>query len=110
MRRRQVLLSAAAIASAGLFVPRLRAQELVNDESAPLFLTRIIPIPDTPGRFDHMSVDNKRGLVFATVFGNDTVEVLQLARVVAEDGGENEASLVVDRHVIEAARCVGYRN
>src|SRR5256885_14477971 len=57
-----------------------RAQELVNDESAPLFLTRIIPIPDTPGRFDHMSVDNKRGLIFATVFGNDTVEVLQLER------------------------------
>src|SRR5258705_3957428 len=80
MRRRQVLLSAAALASTGLFVPRLRAQELVNDESAPLFLTRIIPIPDTPGRFDHMTVDNKRGLVFATVFGNDTVEVLQLER------------------------------
>src|SRR5882724_11717133 len=80
MRRRQVLLSAAALASTGLFVPRLRAQELVNDESAPLFLTRIIPIPDTPGRFDHMSVDNKRGLIFATVFGNDTVEVLQLER------------------------------
>jgi DNA-binding beta-propeller fold protein YncE len=27
-----------------------------------------------------MSVDNKRGLIFATVFGNDTVEVLQLER------------------------------
>src|SRR6266852_5369371 len=80
MRRRQVLLSAAALASTDLFVRRPRAQELVNDESAPLFLTRIIPIPDTPGRFDHMSVDNKGGRVFATVFGNDTVEVLQLER------------------------------
>jgi DNA-binding beta-propeller fold protein YncE len=80
MRRRQILLAAAAAAAAGVFVPKLRAQELVNDESAPLFLTHIIPIPDTPGRFDHMSVDNKRGLIFATVFGNDTVEVLQLER------------------------------
>jgi DNA-binding beta-propeller fold protein YncE len=80
MRRRQVLLSAVAAAAAGAFVPKLRAQELVDDESAPLFLTRIIPIADTPGRFDHMSVDNKRGLIFATVFGNDTVEVLQVER------------------------------
>ena len=76
MRRREVLLSAAAFAAAGALGSKLQAQELVNDESAPLFLTRVIPIPDTPGRFDHMSVDNKRGLVFATVFGNDTVEVL----------------------------------
>src|SRR5215472_14742600 len=60
--------------------PRLRAQELVGDETAPLLLTRIIPIPDTVGRFDHMSVDNERGLIFATVFGNDTVEVLQVQR------------------------------
>ncbi len=78
MKRREVLSSltwlAAVIAAPG------RAQTLVDDESAPLFLTRIIPIPDTPGRFDHMTVDNKRGLVFATVFGNDTVEVLQLER------------------------------
>jgi len=80
MRRREVLFSAAAIAAAGVFVPKLRAQELVNDEFAPLILTRIIPIPDTVGRFDHMAVDNERGLIFATVFGNDTVEVLQVQR------------------------------
>src|SRR5258706_14457479 len=80
MRRRQVLFSAAAAAATSVFPLRLGAQELVNDETAPLFLTRIIPIPDTPGRFDHMTVDNKRGLIFATVFGNDTVEVLQLER------------------------------
>ena len=74
------MLSGAAFAAAGVLGSKLQAQELVNDESAPLFLTRVIPIPDTPGRFDHMSVDNKRGLVFATVFGNDTVEVLDLGR------------------------------
>src|SRR6266566_5575240 len=80
MRRRQVLSSLAWLAAGSAVAMPGRAQELVNDESAPLFLTRIIPIPDTPGRFDHMSVDNKRGLIFATVFGNDTVEVLQLER------------------------------
>ena len=80
MRRRQVLSSLAWLAASSATAMPARAQELVNDESAPLFLTRIIPIPDTPGRFDHMSVDNKRGLIFATVFGNDTVEVLQLER------------------------------
>ncbi len=80
MRRRQVLSSLAWLVAGSAVAMPGRAQELVNDESAPLFLTRIIPIPDTPGRFDHMSVDNKGGRVFATVFGNDTVEVLQLER------------------------------
>jgi WD40 repeat protein len=80
MRRRQVLSSLTWLAAASVAAAPGRAQTLVDDESAPLFLTRIIPIPDTPGRFDHMAVDNKRGLVFATVFGNDTVEVLQLER------------------------------
>src|SRR5512137_1528865 len=80
MRRREVLSSLAWLAAGSAVAMPARAQELVNDESAPLFLTRIIPIPDTPGRFDHMSVDNKGGRVFATVFGNDTVEVLQLER------------------------------
>src|SRR5258708_14100041 len=80
MRRRQVLSSLAWLAAGSAVAIPGRAQELVNDESAPLFLTRIIPIPDTPGRFDHMSVDNKGGRVFATVFGNATVEVLQLER------------------------------
>src|SRR5258706_3752083 len=80
MRRRQVLSSLAWLAAGSAVAVPGRAQELVNDESAPLFLTRIIPIPDTAGRFDHMSVDNKGGRVFATVFGNDTVEVLKLER------------------------------
>jgi hypothetical protein len=78
MNRRELLSSAVSLA--GLSVIPARAQELVNDETAPLILTRVIPIPDTVGRFDHMSVDNARGLIFATVFGNDTVEVLQVQR------------------------------
>lgn len=32
-----------------------------NDEFAPLVLVRIIPMPDVPGRFDHMAVDSKTG-------------------------------------------------
>src|SRR5258706_6586951 len=80
MRRRELLSSAVSLAALSAVPTPLHAQELVNDENAPLILTRIIPIPDTVGRFDHMSVDNERGLIFATVFGNDTVEVLQVQR------------------------------
>ena len=78
MKRRELLSSVASLAA--LSAMPARAQELVADENAPLILTRIIPIPDTVGRFDHMSVDNARGLIFCTVFGNDTVEVLQVQR------------------------------
>jgi DNA-binding beta-propeller fold protein YncE len=56
------------------------AQELPADESAPLVLVRIIPIPGVAGRFDHMAVDNNGGRVFAAVYGNDSVEVLDTAR------------------------------
>lgn len=57
------------------------AQEtLPTDESAPLVLVRIIPIPGVEGRFDHMAVDNQNGRVFASVYGNDSVEVLDTAR------------------------------
>ena len=56
------------------------AQELPTDESAPLVLDRIIPIPGVLGRFDHMAVDNETGRVFAANYGNDSVEVLDTAR------------------------------
>jgi DNA-binding beta-propeller fold protein YncE len=60
---------------------RVAAQEtLPTDESAPLVLVRIIPIPGVEGRFDHMAVDNKNGRVFAAIYGNDSVEVLDTAR------------------------------
>lgn len=51
-----------------------------NDEFAPLVLDRIIPIRDVDGRFDHMGVDNTTNRVFAPVYGNDSVEVLDVAR------------------------------
>lgn len=63
-----------------LFSSCSAAQELPTDESAPLVLVRIIPIPGVTGRFDHMAVDNNTGRVFAAVYGNDSVEVLDTAR------------------------------
>jgi len=61
---------------------RVSAQEQAasNDEFAPLVLVRIIPMPDVQGRFDHMAVDNKTGRIFAAVYGNDSVEVLEVPR------------------------------
>jgi DNA-binding beta-propeller fold protein YncE len=57
------------------------AQEtLPADETAPLVLVRIIPVPGVEGRFDHMAVDNSGGRVFAAVYGNDSVEVIDTAR------------------------------
>ena len=56
------------------------AQELPTDETAPLVLVRIIPIPGVLGRFDHMAVDNSSGRVFAAIYGNDSVEVIDTAR------------------------------
>jgi DNA-binding beta-propeller fold protein YncE len=63
-----------------LFAACSAAQELPTDESAPLVLVRIIPIPGVMGRLDHMAVDNNGGRVFAAVYGNDSVEVLDTAR------------------------------
>jgi DNA-binding beta-propeller fold protein YncE len=59
-----------------------RAQEQTpsNDEFAPLVLVRIIPMPDVQGRFDHMAVDNKTGRLYAAVYGDDTVQVLETQR------------------------------
>lgn len=69
------------ILMAMFFVPLCGAgQELPTDESAPLVLVRIIPIPGVLGRFDHMAVDNSGGRVFAAVYGNDSVEVVDTAR------------------------------
>lgn len=74
------LLQAACLMLAVLFSVGPRAQELPTDESAPLVLDRIIPIPGVVGRFDHMAVDNAGGRVFAANYGNDSVEVLSTAR------------------------------
>jgi DNA-binding beta-propeller fold protein YncE len=46
----------------------------------PLLLVRTIPLPGAEGRFDHMALDPKGARLFATVYGNDTVEVIDLRR------------------------------
>src|SRR6266566_6948918 len=72
---------AICILMAILLIPVCAAcQELPTDESAPLVLVRIIPIPGVLGRFDHMAVDNSGGRVFAAIYGNDSVEVVDTAR------------------------------
>ena len=64
-----------------MFAGRTTGQEVPsNDEFAPLVLVRIIPMPDVEGRFDHMRVDAKSNRVLAAVYGNDSVEVLDVAR------------------------------
>ena len=59
----------------------------------PLILDRIIAVPGADGRFDHMAVDAKTGRVFAAVYGNDTVAVLDVHRsreIHTITGGLNE--------------------
>jgi DNA-binding beta-propeller fold protein YncE len=70
----------APIVAASAFSGSAAAQQLPTDETAPLVLVRIIPIPGVVGRFDHMAVDNKNGRVFAAIYGNDSVEVIDTAR------------------------------
>ena len=55
------------------------AQEIPTTDQ-PLVLDRIIAVPGADGRFDHMAVDAKTGRVFASVYGNDTVAVLDVHR------------------------------
>ena len=73
---------AACLAVLFAFFAPLAAQEQApsNDEFAPLVLVRIIPMPDVQGRFDHMAVDNKTGRLYAAVYGDDSVQVLETQR------------------------------
>ena len=78
MKQIGILLAAALVGFTA--IPSTAQETLPTDESAPLVLVRIIPIPGVEGRFDHMAVDNKNGRVFASVYGNDSVEVLDAQR------------------------------
>lgn len=55
---------AVSVTIALLFAVCGSARQLPTDESAPLVLVRIIPIPGVVGRFDHMALDNNGGRVF----------------------------------------------
>lgn len=52
----------------------------IPKEDTPLLLIRAIPMAGVEGRFDHMAFDTKHGKLFATVFGNDTVEVIDMSK------------------------------
>jgi DNA-binding beta-propeller fold protein YncE len=66
--------------SACLAVAPLATGQEPPSVDQPLILDRIIAVPGAEGRFDHMAVDTKTGRVFATVYGNDTVEVVDVHR------------------------------
>lgn len=88
-----ILALAIGALAAGICV-QVAAQEIPRDEeSEPLVLDRIIPMPSVQGRIDHMTVDPESGRVFAAVYGDDTVEVLDVHRgreVAVIRGGLNE--------------------
>jgi YVTN family beta-propeller protein len=44
--------------------------------SQPLRLQKTIKLPDVQGRIDHMSINAKRGGLFVSALGNNTVEVI----------------------------------
>lgn len=68
------------VAYACLMVAALAFAQDIPSTDQPLVLDRIITVPGAEGRFDHMAVDAKTGRVFASVYGNDTVAVLDVHR------------------------------
>lgn len=64
---------------------------LFGDEANLLVLTKTIPLPEVRGGFNHMSSDNRRGLLFATATTMKIVEIVdvksgKLLRSLAGDG------------------------
>ncbi len=53
-----------------------------SDSNAPLRLLTTIPLPGVRGRLDHLSLDIQNQRLFLAALGNDSVEVLDLARSV----------------------------
>ena len=48
-------------------------------EPAALKLTQTIPLPGVKGRFDHFAIDTTGKRLFIAAFGNNTLEVVDLA-------------------------------
>ncbi len=69
-----------AAMAAALILPAHSQQAPRDEEYEPLVFDRIIPMPAVQGRIDHMTVDPETGRIFAAVYGNDTVEVLDVHR------------------------------
>jgi DNA-binding beta-propeller fold protein YncE len=70
-----------ATAVIAILTTTVLAQQSFPPRAVPsLLLVRTIPLPGVEGRFDHMALDPKGARLFATVYGNDTVEVIDLRR------------------------------
>jgi DNA-binding beta-propeller fold protein YncE len=70
-----------AVAVIAILTTTVLAQQSFPPRAVPpLLLVRTIPLPGVEGRFDHMALDPKGAKLFATVYGNDTVEVIDLRR------------------------------
>lgn len=70
-----------AFAVIAILTTTVLAQQSFPPRSVPsLLLVRTIPLPGVEGRFDHMALDPKGARLFAAVYGNDTVEVIDLRR------------------------------
>ncbi|MFP5205208.1 MAG: hypothetical protein ACLGSH_07620 [Acidobacteriota bacterium] len=80
-RRIGMLFLPLSLAAVAVLTGSVRSQQAPRDEEfEPLVFDRIIPMPSVQGRIDHMTVDPKTGRIFAAVYGNDTVEVLDVHR------------------------------
>jgi hypothetical protein len=55
-------------------------QQAPSEQSTPLKLEKVIPLPGVEGRIDHLAADLSSGRVFVAALGNGTVEVVDLAR------------------------------
>ncbi len=88
-------------------------QQIPDEEgNEPLVLYRIIPM-SAKGRIDHMTVDPDTGRVFAAVYGDDTVDVLDVRRareVAVIRGGLSEpqgVAFVPEANRIVVSNCIG---
>lgn len=68
-------------AAVAVLSSQARSQQIPSDEEyEPLVLDRIIPMPSVHGRADHMTVDVKQDRIFSAIYGNDSVDVLDVHR------------------------------
>ena len=63
-----------------------------NDATSPLSLRRMIDLPNTEGRIDHLAVDLERHRLYVAEYGNGSVDEVDLdgGRVVGRIGGLRE--------------------
>jgi len=77
------LLGVFFVAAVGVAVhwPMARGQDTDDtSKQAPLRLVKTIPLPNVTGRIDHLSFDMESQRLFVAALGNNTVEVVDVAR------------------------------